>query len=86
MTEHYQLTSEQKILKETVGRMAQEKIGPYAAEIDETGEFPWDVHDGGLYHLLGVEFFESGPGDAWLVGATVFDQEPDDPCGRDGGE
>lgn len=77
MTEHYQLTSEQKILKETVGRMAQEKIGPYAAEIDETGEFPWDVHEQlkelGLFGLVIPEDY--GGSDAGMLSAVLVLEE-----------
>jgi alkylation response protein AidB-like acyl-CoA dehydrogenase len=77
MTEHYQLTSEQNILKETVGRMAQEKIGPYAAEIDETGEFPWDVHEQlkelGLFGLVIPEDY--GGSDAGMLSAVLALEE-----------
>ena len=38
-----QLNEEQKLILETVKTLAQEKIRPRAAEIDETGEFPWDT-------------------------------------------
>lgn len=77
MTEHYQLTSEQNILKETVGRMAQEKIGPYAAEIDETGEFPWDVHEQlkelGLFGLVIPDDY--GGSDAGMLSAVLALEE-----------
>lgn len=44
-------------------------------------EFATEEHDNGFYHLLGVEFFESSPGTAELVGATVFSEQPDPLCG-----
>lgn len=41
----YELTEEQKMLQETVRRLAQEKILPRAAEIDEKEEYPWDIKE-----------------------------------------
>ena len=43
MSNNYTLTDEQMMVKETVHRMAQEKIAPLAADIDETGELPQEV-------------------------------------------
>jgi alkylation response protein AidB-like acyl-CoA dehydrogenase len=61
MSARYELTTEQKMLKETIARMALEKIGPHAAEIDETSEFPWDVCEQfkelGLFGLVIPEEF-----------------------------
>ncbi|MFP4085474.1 MAG: acyl-CoA dehydrogenase family protein [Desulfobacteraceae bacterium] len=37
------LTEEQRIMLNTVRQISQEKIKPRAAEIDESGEFPWDT-------------------------------------------
>jgi len=39
----YDFTEEQIILKETVGRLARERIAPGAAERDQAAEFPWDM-------------------------------------------
>jgi alkylation response protein AidB-like acyl-CoA dehydrogenase len=39
------LTEEQRELRELVRRLAAERIAPRAAEIDQSGEFPWDVVD-----------------------------------------
>src|SRR6476469_5143905 len=41
----YSLTEEHQLLRKTVRELADDKIAPRAAEIDETAEFPWDVHD-----------------------------------------
>ena len=41
---------------------------------------PWE--DGCRYQLLGVEFFESGPGTAQLAGATLFTSSDDVNCGE----
>ena len=41
----YSLTEEHQMLREAVRALAEDKIAPRAAEIDETGEYPWDVHE-----------------------------------------
>jgi len=43
--ETYRLAEEHTLLRESVRQLAEDKIAPRAAEIDETGEFPWDVYD-----------------------------------------
>jgi len=43
--DQYQLTEEQQMLRKAVRQLAEERIAPRAAEIDETGEFPHDVLD-----------------------------------------
>ena len=37
------LNAEQQALRDTVRELADEKIAPRAADIDRSGEFPWDV-------------------------------------------
>ncbi|TMB91130.1 MAG: acyl-CoA dehydrogenase, partial [Chloroflexi bacterium] len=39
------LNEEQLMIRQTVRDLARDKIAPRAAEIDATGEFPWDVVD-----------------------------------------
>jgi alkylation response protein AidB-like acyl-CoA dehydrogenase len=39
----YQLAEEQQLLRKAVRELTDDKIAPRAAEIDETGEFPYDV-------------------------------------------
>src|ERR1700724_4073137 len=39
------LNDEQVAMRETVRDLARDRIAPRAAEIDRTGEFPWDVVD-----------------------------------------
>jgi alkylation response protein AidB-like acyl-CoA dehydrogenase len=41
----YGLTEEHQLLRSAVRALAEDKIAPRAAQIDETGEYPWDVHD-----------------------------------------
>lgn len=40
-----QLASEEKMLIDMVRDLAREKVAPRAAEIDVTGEFPWDMKE-----------------------------------------
>jgi len=37
------------MLRESVRALADDKIGPRAAEVDLTGEFPWDVSDAPIH-------------------------------------
>src|SRR3712207_7705605 len=37
------LNAEQQALRDAVRELADDKIAPRAAEIDRSGEFPWDV-------------------------------------------
>lgn len=51
----YPLTEEQHMIKETARRLAQEKIIPRRAELDEKEEFPWDIlRDMAKLDLFGI--------------------------------
>ncbi|HET9456215.1 MAG TPA: acyl-CoA dehydrogenase family protein [Candidatus Limnocylindrales bacterium] len=53
----YRLTEEQLMLRDAVRVLADERIAPRAAEIDRTGEFPWDVKELLASHdILGLPF------------------------------
>lgn len=41
----WKFTPELEMLRDTVRKMANEVIAPRAAEIDSTGEFPWDIKE-----------------------------------------
>jgi len=41
----YALTEEHQLLRKSVRELAEDKIAPRAAEIDEAAEYPWDVHE-----------------------------------------
>jgi alkylation response protein AidB-like acyl-CoA dehydrogenase len=43
--DRYQLSDEHQMLRETARQLTEDKIVPRAAEVDETGEFPWDVYE-----------------------------------------
>jgi len=62
----FELTEEQRMLRAAVRKMAEEKIAPRAAEIDETMEFPWDIkraiQEMGLFSVIfPKEYGGSGP-------------------------
>ncbi|HEX9775485.1 MAG TPA: acyl-CoA dehydrogenase family protein [Actinomycetota bacterium] len=40
----YQITEEQELFRQSVRRLAEDKIAPRAAEIDEQDEYPHDMH------------------------------------------
>ena len=40
----YRLTDEHEMLRAAVRDLAEDRIAPRAAEIDQTAEYPWDVH------------------------------------------
>ena len=39
----YLLTDEQKMIRDLARKIAEEKVKPVRAELDETGQFPWDL-------------------------------------------
>ncbi len=71
------LSEEQRMFRETVRRLAEEKVKPRAQQIDETGEFPWDIV--ALfkeYGLLGVAMPEEyGGGGADLLTSCIAIEE-----------
>jgi len=53
----YEVPEELRDFRELVRRLAQERIAPRAAEIDESGEYPWDVRELLASHdILGLPF------------------------------
>jgi alkylation response protein AidB-like acyl-CoA dehydrogenase len=61
-------TEEQRVLKESVRRLAQERIAPRAADMDASQEFPDDIHrlfiEQGLLKLKVPQEFGGVPADA----------------------
>ncbi len=59
----YDLTEDQKMIKDTVSRIAKEEIAPGAEERDEEAKFPWDMveilRENGLF---GADFPEKYSG------------------------
>jgi alkylation response protein AidB-like acyl-CoA dehydrogenase len=54
---NFQLTEEQRQIREMVHDLCLERVEPRAAAIDESGEFPWDIKDLFARHdILGIPF------------------------------
>jgi alkylation response protein AidB-like acyl-CoA dehydrogenase len=77
MTDIYQLTKAQIMLRDSVRQLAQEKIKPIAAELEEKEEFPTQVHEWykemELYGL-GVEEKWGGSGAGCVECALAIEQ------------
>lgn len=73
----YDLTEEQKMLRDMVRRLAKEKIEPGARERDEKGEWDWGVVDVIRENgLMGVDFPEEyGGGGAGLLAFCIVVEE-----------
>lgn len=71
------LTTEQSMLKETVARLAKEKMAPRAKEIDEKAEFPWEnvkeLADMGIFGLTIPEKYGGG-GQGYVTLAIVTEE------------
>ena len=82
----YELTEEQRMLRDMVNRLAKEKVEPGAAQRDAEGEFAWDMVDlmreNGLY---GIDFPEAygGSGAGMLALAITVEElsKVDAACG-----
>jgi alkylation response protein AidB-like acyl-CoA dehydrogenase len=75
MTDAFALPEEHLALRETVRKLAADKIAPRAAEIDERAEFPWDVKqalaEAGLLGLHIPQDYGGSGGDALAFAVTV---------------
>jgi alkylation response protein AidB-like acyl-CoA dehydrogenase len=73
----FALAEEHMMLRESVRALADDKIAPRAAEVDETGEFPWDVY-GALVqadlHAVHVPERYGGPGADAIATAIVIEE------------
>lgn len=73
----YELSEEQEALREQIRRMALERVAPRAAEIDLTGEYPWDMQkllaENGLLGLAIPE--EYGGSGASLLSNCIVAEE-----------
>ena len=73
----YTLPEEHQLLRKTVRELADDKIAPRAAEIDEKAEFPWDVHDalvGAELHAVHVPEAYDGVGADAIASAIVIEE------------
>ena len=71
------LTAEQRELRDLVRTLARERIGPRAAEIDSSGEFPWDVvelfRENDVFTLLYDDAF-GGTGTGTLLALVAIEE------------
>ena len=71
----YELTEEQRMLQQTVRQLAKDKVEPRAAEIDEKGEYPWDmfelIRDNDLFALCFPEELEGAGADLLTVCVAI---------------
>jgi alkylation response protein AidB-like acyl-CoA dehydrogenase len=75
--DQYQLTEEQVMLRAAVRELAEDKIAPRAAEVDETAEFPYDVLDALVragFHAVHIPEEFGGPG-ADAISACIVVEE-----------
>lgn len=73
----YALSEEHRLLRESVRALADDRIAPRAAEIDESGEFPWDVHDALVkadFHAIHLPEAYEGVGADALATAIVIEE------------
>ncbi len=63
LTDAYDLPQEFKDFRDTIRQIARERVAPRAAEIDATGEYPWDIRKlFGEQDLMGLPFSEEHGG------------------------
>jgi alkylation response protein AidB-like acyl-CoA dehydrogenase len=63
LTDAYDLPQEHKDFRDTIRQIVRERVAPRAAEIDATGEYPWDIRK--LFSeqdLMGLPFAEEHGG------------------------
>jgi len=73
----FALAEEHIMLRESVRALADDKIAPRAAEVDETGEFPWDVYDALVHadlHAVHIPEQYGGAGADALATAIVIEE------------
>jgi alkylation response protein AidB-like acyl-CoA dehydrogenase len=73
----FALSEEHEALRESARALADDKIAPRAAEIDRTGEFPWDVYEAlvkaDLHAVHIPEAYGGGGADA-IAAAIVIEE------------
>ncbi|MEI6362275.1 MAG: acyl-CoA dehydrogenase family protein [Actinomycetes bacterium] len=73
----FTLTEEHRALQEAVRDLVTDKIAPRAAEIDETGEFPWDVYEAlksAGFHAIHIPEQYGGEGGDALAACIVIEE------------
>ena len=75
--QQFNLSEEHAALKEAVAALVDDKIVPRAAEIDETGEFPWDVYEAlrsSGFHAIHIPEEYGGEGGDALAACLVIEE------------
>jgi alkylation response protein AidB-like acyl-CoA dehydrogenase len=73
----FTLSEEHIALREAVRDLVTDKIAPRAAEIDETGEFPWDVYEAlraARFHAIHIPEQYGGEGGDALAACLVIEE------------
>jgi alkylation response protein AidB-like acyl-CoA dehydrogenase len=73
----FALAEEHVMLRESVRALADDKIAPRAADVDEAGEFPWDVYDALVnadLHAAHIPEEYDGPGADAIATAIVIEE------------
>ena len=75
--QQFNLSEEHQALKEAVAQLVDDKLVPRAAEIDETGEFPWDVYEAlrsSGFHAIHIPEEYGGEGGDALAACLVIEE------------
>ncbi len=75
--QQFTLTEEHEALREAVRELVADKIAPRAAEVDETGEFPWDVYEAlrsSGFHAIHIPEEYGGEGGDALAACLVIEE------------
>ena len=73
----FTLSEEHQMLREAVRELVIDKVVPRAAEIDETGEFPWDVYEAlraADFHAIHIPEEYGGQGGDALAACLVIEE------------
>jgi alkylation response protein AidB-like acyl-CoA dehydrogenase len=73
----YRLSDEHVMLREAVRQLAEDKIAPYAAEVDEDARFPQEAHDALVqagFHAVHVPEQYGGAGADAIAAAIVIEE------------
>ena len=73
----FTLSEEHEALRDAVRELVQDKIAPRAADIDETGEFPWDVYEAlraSGFHAIHIPEEYGGEGGDALAAVLVIEE------------
>jgi alkylation response protein AidB-like acyl-CoA dehydrogenase len=73
----FALSEEHEALRESVRALADDKIAPHAAKVDQSAEFPWEAHDALVkadLHAVHIPEAYGGPGADALASVIVIEE------------